>query len=77
MLAQKIRMLSTDEIKNRLDEAYQSLFRLRFDWTAGQLQDSNRLSAVKHDIARLKTILREREIAEASGIGQNKEELGG
>jgi large subunit ribosomal protein L29 len=63
MQAQEIRMLSPEEMESRLDEAYQSLFRLRFDWAAGQLQDNNRIRAVKRDIARLKTILREREIA--------------
>jgi large subunit ribosomal protein L29 len=62
MQAQEIRMLSPEEIKNRLDEAYQSLFRLRFDWAAGQLHHNNRIRAVTRDIARLKTILREREI---------------
>lgn len=63
MQAQEIRTLSTEEIENRLDESYQSLFRLRFDWASGQLEDNNRVRAVKRDIARLKTILREREIA--------------
>lgn len=62
MQAQEIRMLSSEEIESRLDEAYQTLFRLRFDWASGQLQDNNRLVEVKRDIARLKTILREREI---------------
>lgn len=63
MQTAEIRMLSTEEIENRLDEAYQSLFRLRFDWASGQLEDNNRLPAIRRDIARLKTILREREIA--------------
>jgi large subunit ribosomal protein L29 len=63
MQAREVRTLSTQEIESRLDEAYQSLFRLRFDWASGQLEDNNRIRAVKRDIARLKTILREREIA--------------
>lgn len=63
MRVSEIRMLSTDEIEGRLDEAYQSLFRLRFDWASGQLQDNNRIREVKRDIARIKTILREREIS--------------
>ncbi len=70
MRAVEIRMLSTEEIEGRLDEAYQSLFRLRFDWSSGQLQDNNRIRAVKKDIARLKTILREREIAGAMAANQ-------
>jgi large subunit ribosomal protein L29 len=63
MQAREVRTLSTQEIESRLDEAYQSLFRLRFDWASGQLEDNNRIRAVKRDIARLKTVLREREIA--------------
>ena len=63
MQAREVRTLSTQEIESRLDEAYQSLFRLRFDWASGQLEDNNRIRAVKQDIARFKTILREREIA--------------
>ena len=63
MQPQEIRTLSTQEIENRIDEAYQTLFRLRFDWTSGQMEDNNRIPMVKRDIARLKTILREREIA--------------
>jgi large subunit ribosomal protein L29 len=63
MQTREIRMLSTEEIHSQLDRSYQSLFRLRFDWASGQLEDNNRIRAVKRDIARLKTILREREIA--------------
>lgn len=63
MQAQEIRVLSDEEIAGRLDQAYQSLFRLRFDWASGQLEDNNSIRQVKKDIARLKTILREREIA--------------
>ncbi len=74
MQAQEIRMLSPEEMQNRLDEAYQSLFRLRFDWAAGQLQDNNRMRVIKRDIARLRTILREREIA--TEMAQEAEMLG-
>jgi len=74
MKAREIRTLSTEEIQSRLDQAYQSLFRLRFDWASGQLEDNNRIRAVKRDIARLKTILREREIA--AGMALNEVELG-
>jgi large subunit ribosomal protein L29 len=71
MQVAQIRTLSTEEIQNRLDEAYQSLFRLRFDWASGQLEDNNRLPAIKRDIARLKTILREREIAAEMATSAN------
>jgi large subunit ribosomal protein L29 len=77
MRAVEIRMLSTEELEGRLDEAYQSLFRLRFDWASGQLEDNNRIRVVRRDIARLKTILREREIAAevgATGVAAGESE---
>jgi len=64
MQAREIRGLSNSEIKRRLDDAHQELFNLRFQKVAGQLKNSNRLTEVKRDVARLKTVLREREIAE-------------
>jgi large subunit ribosomal protein L29 len=62
MKAAEIRALTTAEIKNRLDQAYQELFNLRFQLATQQLEDTNRLRQVKREIARLKTILREREL---------------
>lgn len=64
MRAREIQGLSAAEIQRRLDEAYQELFNLRFQAVTGQLKNSNRLTEVKRDIARLKTVLREREMAE-------------
>jgi large subunit ribosomal protein L29 len=72
MQATEIRSLSTEEIQTRLDEAYQSLFRFRFDWASGQLEDNNRLPAIRRDIARMKTILREREIAAEMAASPNR-----
>jgi len=54
--------MSSVEISRRLDDAYQETFNLRFQWVTGQLKNSNRLTEVKQDIARMKTILRERQI---------------
>jgi large subunit ribosomal protein L29 len=69
MKTQDVRALETNEIEHKLDESYKELFNLRFQWEAGQLVDNNRITAVRRDIARLKTILREREIA-ALAVGQ-------
>lgn len=63
MEAREIRAVATEEIQRRLDEAQEELFNLRFQWSSGQIKDNNRLTQVKRDIARLKTILRERELA--------------
>ena len=64
MQARQIRQLTKEEISVRLDEAQRELFNLRQDWYLGRLQDHNRLTAVRRDIARLKTIMRERELIE-------------
>lgn len=63
MNAQEIRTLSTDEIKSRLDDVEEEFFNLRTQFTIGQLENFNRLTELKRDIARIKTILRERELA--------------
>lgn len=59
----EIRVLTTNEIGQHLDEAYEELFNLRFQKHTGQLKNMARLRQVHRDIARLKTIMREREIA--------------
>jgi large subunit ribosomal protein L29 len=63
MQASELRNLDVNEIKSKLDSTYQELFNLRFQWASGQLEDHNRLTALRRDIARMKTILRERELA--------------
>jgi large subunit ribosomal protein L29 len=64
MLKTEVRGMSSAEIKRKLDDTYQELFNMRFQLATGQLKNVNRLSEVKHDIARMKTVLRERELAE-------------
>jgi large subunit ribosomal protein L29 len=61
----EIRNLSDNEIKTKLEEAHEELFNLRFQKTIGQVKDPNRVTALKRDIARMKTILGERQRAAA------------
>jgi len=61
--AQEIRVLSDEQIKARLADVEEEFFNLRVQYTIGQLENFNRLTALKRDIARLKTILRERDLA--------------
>lgn len=63
MKAQEIHILSTNEIEARLADVEEEFFNLRVQYTIGQLENFNRLTELKRDIARLKTILRERELA--------------
>lgn len=63
----EIRNLSQTEIARHLDEAHQELFNLRFQYATGQLKNTTRLSQVRREIARLRTVMRERELAAAEG----------
>ena len=62
MKAPEIRAMTSDELVQGLDDAYEECFNLRFQFSTGQLENFNRLTEVKRDIARLKTIMREREL---------------
>jgi len=59
---QELRGLATDELVSKLREAKQELFNLRFQSATSQLESHGRLREVRKDIARLYTILREREL---------------
>ena len=58
----ELRELHDDELETRLREAKEELFNLRFQMATGQLDNNRRLRTVRHDIARIYTILREREL---------------
>jgi large subunit ribosomal protein L29 len=60
--AQVLRTKSDDELRTELDQAKESLFNLRFQAATGQLESHGRLTAVRRDIARIYTIMREREL---------------
>jgi large subunit ribosomal protein L29 len=60
-----LRQLSADELTTKLREAKEELFNLRFQAATGQLESHGRLGAVRKEIARIYTIVREREL----GIG--------
>jgi large subunit ribosomal protein L29 len=63
MNASQLRTLDDAALQKQLDDLYQELFNLRFQRAAKQLKNPNRLTEVKRDIARVKTILRERQLA--------------
>ena len=58
----ELRELHDEELDTRLREAKEELFNLRFQMATGQLDNNRRLRTVKHEIARIYTILREREL---------------
>jgi large subunit ribosomal protein L29 len=58
----ELRELHDDELQTRLREAKEELFNLRFQTATGQLDNNRQLRNIRHDIARIYTILREREL---------------
>lgn len=62
MKASELKGMANAELATKLDEAYQELFNLRFQKATGKLTNTARRGYVRKDIARIKTILREREL---------------
>lgn len=68
MKASEIRGMSVDEMNEKLTGLKEELFALRFQLAVNQLDNTSRLKAVKKDIARIMTVMRESEIQ--SGVKQ-------
>jgi large subunit ribosomal protein L29 len=66
LTSEQLRGLEDDPLRDALTEAKKELFNLRFQSATGQLESHGRLRAVRRDIARIYTEMREREL----GIGQ-------
>jgi large subunit ribosomal protein L29 len=65
--AGELREPGTDELVLRLREAKEELFNLRFQMATGQMDNNRRLRTVRHDIARIYTVMRERELGLSTG----------
>lgn len=66
MKASEIKYLSETELDTKLAELKQELFNLRFQLAVNQLENPTKIKAVKKDIARIKTIQRQRELSKAN-----------
>ena len=64
MTNQEIRKLSNEEIIAKIEESKEELFNLRFSQTTGNLEKPSRIRELRKLVARMKTILRERELAD-------------
>lgn len=62
MKANELRNLDSAQLKAQIDDYYKELFNLRFQKVTGKLTNTARTRQVRRDIARIKTILREREL---------------
>jgi len=62
--AEELRVLPDDELFARVESAKEELFNLRFQLATGQLDDSSMIKKLRHDVARIATVIRERAIEE-------------
>lgn len=72
MNALELRKLNYTELQEKLDEAKEELFNLRFQHVTNQLDNTSRMKEVKREVARISTVMREQEIA--AWESQQKEE---
>jgi large subunit ribosomal protein L29 len=66
--AAELRELNDTELEHRLGEAKEELFNLRFQNATGQLDNISRIPQVRREVARIETLLREREITAAEQL---------
>ena len=64
MKGKEIRELTTEKIVAKIKEDKEELFNLRFQQATGNLEKPSRIRDLRHEVARLKTVLRERELNE-------------
>ena len=64
MKVKEIRVLSTEEIQKKIVETKEELFNLRFQQATGTLEKPSRIRELRHTVARMKTVLKEREVNE-------------
>jgi large subunit ribosomal protein L29 len=70
-----LRVLEADELGVRLKTARRELYELRFKHAVGQLENSSQISKVRHDIARIMTVLRERDFGIVASVTTLQEEV--
>ena len=70
--AAELRELTNEELVLRVREAKEELFNLRFQMATGQLDNNRRLRTVRHGIARIYTIMRERELGLSVAPDENE-----
>ena len=59
-----IRKLTTEDLNKRLEENKKELFNLKFASATGSLEKPHRIKELRHDVAKIKTVIRERELSE-------------
>jgi len=67
MQTKEIREISTEELVTKIDEAKEELFNLRFQQATGNLEKPSRINELRKQVARMKTVIRERELGGSDG----------
>lgn len=73
MSIDEVRAMSTDDLLDEVEDLKESLYRLRFQKATGQLEDTNLIRYAKRDLARVKTVLRERQLAAELAAEEDEE----
>jgi len=71
--AGQLRSSSAEELRSKLAEAKEELFNLRFQGATGQLESHGRLRAVRKEIARIYTVMRERELGIITDVEEEED----
>jgi large subunit ribosomal protein L29 len=69
-MTKELRQLADDQLTDALAETKQELFNLRFQFATGQLESATQMTKAKRKVAKINTILREREIAAAELVAE-------
>ena|SRR5437868_4345219 len=72
MKVDELRVLEADELGMRMRTARRELYELRFKHAVGQLENSSQISKVRHDIARIMTVIRERDFGIAPSVEEEQ-----
>ena len=72
MQVDELRVLEVDELDGRLRQARRELYELRFKHAVGQLENASQISKVRHDIARIMTVLSERELGLVTHVAERE-----
>ena len=73
MKVDELRVLEADELSIRMRQARRELYELRFKHAVGQLENSSQISKVRHDIARIMTVLHERDFGILASVPVEQE----
>ena len=64
MKVQELRKLTTEDLNKKLEEFKKELFNLKFSASTGNLEKPHRIKELRHEVAKIKTVIRERELNE-------------